>query len=126
MRLFAALLVAVGLAFAPVAVVSAAGGVVFGENQVCGGSGGGAAGCETSQGNPVNLVLNRAVDLGATIAGLICAIFIVVGGVQYITAAGDAEKAKSARNTIVYALVGLLVTAIAAAIVSFVISRLNP
>lgn len=124
-RLIIALFVALGIALTPLAVASAA-GVVFGDNPICNNGGGGAAGCQTTTGNPVNLVLNRAVDLGATIAGLICVIFIVIGGVQFVTSAGDADKAKSARNTIVYALIGLLVTAIAAGIVSFVISRLNP
>jgi len=45
---------------------------------------------------------------------------IIYGGVKYSTSAGDPSKATAAKNTIMYAIVGLIVAILAFAIVRFV------
>lgn len=57
------------------------------------------------------------------IIGLVAVVYIIFGGVQYITSAGDTGKLQKAKSTILYALIGLVVVALAAAIVNFVISN---
>ena len=57
------------------------------------------------------------------ILAVVCVVVIVMGGVQYMTSSGDAGKVKKAKDTILYALIGLVVCALAAAIVNFVISK---
>ena len=72
-------------------------------------------------------------DLGGSIVGIlngvigilaaVCVVIIVLGGVQYMTSAGDAGKVKKAKDTILYAVIGLVVCALAATIVNFVIKN---
>jgi hypothetical protein len=54
--------------------------------------------------------------------GVISVIMIVVGGIRYAVSGGDANATKSARDTILYAIVGLIVSLVAWGIVNFVIS----
>lgn len=52
--------------------------------------------------------------------GIICVVFIIIGGIRYATSGGDAEKVKSAKNTILYALIGLVIAILANVIVQIV------
>lgn len=56
------------------------------------------------------------------LAGSLAVIFIVVGGARFVIAAGNPDQIKQAKNTIVYAVVGLVVAILASVIVNFVIS----
>ena len=60
----------------------------------------------------------------ASLVGIIAVIGIIIGGVQYATSAGDASKAKRAKNTILYSIIGLVVALLAWAIVNFVLKNL--
>ena len=55
------------------------------------------------------------------IMAIFCVIFVIVGGVQYLSSAGDASKVEKGKKTIIYAIVGLIICALAFAIVQFVI-----
>lgn len=59
-----------------------------------------------------------------TIIGALALLMIVISGLRYILAGGDAQKTAKAKEGIVYALVGLVVALTAQAIVSFVVGRL--
>lgn len=54
------------------------------------------------------------------VAGLVAVIYIVVAGIQYVTSNGNPEKAKKALHTIIYALCGLVIVLIAAALTNLV------
>ena len=69
---------------------------------------------------PIN-ILNAIIFVG----GIVAAVFIVVGGFNYMTSAGDASKVAKAKNTIIYALIGLVVCVLAFAIVNWAIGTLN-
>lgn len=56
------------------------------------------------------------------IAIVIALIFLIIGGIKWITSGGDKSKVESARNTIVAAIVGLVITLLAYFIISFVLS----
>ena len=74
--------------------------------------------------------LKRTIDVAAVIKtgltwlmygiGIISVVMIIIGGIRYATSGGNAEKVKSAKNTILYAVVGLAVALLALAIVTFV------
>lgn len=53
-------------------------------------------------------------------AGVVAVVVIVIAGFRYITSAGSPDKAKQARNTIVYTVIGLLIILFSFAIVSIV------
>lgn len=57
--------------------------------------------------------------------GIVAVIFIVVGGVHYMTSAGDPGKIEKAKKTILYAVIGLIICALAFAITNFAITILN-
>lgn len=56
---------------------------------------------------------------------LVAVIFIIVGGINYMTSAGDASKIEKAKKTILYAAIGLIIAALAFAIVNFTINIIN-
>lgn len=58
------------------------------------------------------------------VLGIVAAIFIVVGGVNYMTSQGDPGKTKKAKDTILYAVIGLIIAALAFAIVNFVVVKI--
>jgi TRAP-type C4-dicarboxylate transport system permease small subunit len=51
-------------------------------------------------------------------------IFLLVGGARYIGSSGDEDAAAAAKNTILYAILGLIVIGLAAAILNFVAQAL--
>ena len=55
------------------------------------------------------------------VIGLVAVVFVVYGGFLYLTSAGDASKTKKAKETLFYALIGLVIVGLAYAIVNFVI-----
>ncbi len=67
----------------------------------------------------ITTILNVIVGL----LGIICVVVIIFGGVQYMTSTGDAGKVKKGKDTILYGIVGLVICALAAVIVNFVIAN---
>lgn len=57
--------------------------------------------------------------------GILAVIMIIVSGLRYVTSAGNAQRASSARNSLVYSLVGLVVAMVAYALVSFVVTAIK-
>jgi len=78
------------------------------------------------QGNPIagpDGILIKITNIIAFIAGIAVVIMLIVGGLKYILADGESNDIVSAKNTIIYALVGILVIAVARTLIVFVISR---
>lgn len=59
------------------------------------------------------------------IAGFTALIVIMLSGAKYIMAGGDAQKATAARNTLIGAVIGLVIIVSASLIITFVVSRMN-
>jgi hypothetical protein len=55
----------------------------------------------------------------------IALLMIVIGGFRYVTAQGDPNGTAQAKNTIIYAVIGLLVSMVAFSIVTFVIKGIS-
>ena len=68
------------------------------------------------QGDIETLLMNVYI-----VAGIVAVIVIVIGGVRYTTSGGESSNIKAAKDTILYAVVGLVVIIMAAAITDFVI-----
>jgi hypothetical protein len=66
------------------------------------------------------------VNLMLYLAGAIAVIVIIYGGIRYVTSTGDAARVKAAKDTIMYAVVGLIVALLAYAIVNFVVNNIKP
>ena len=79
-----------------------------------------AAGCSgTSDG--ISKVIINVINGVVGILALVATVAVIVGGVQYMTSTGDPGKTKKAKDTILYALIGLIICALAYVIVNFVI-----
>jgi hypothetical protein len=85
--------------------------------------------CQDSQTtNPIigtGGLLNGVINIITAIAGFVAVIMIIVAGFQMITSSGKPEKISTARNTIIYASVGLIVIALARIIIGFIISKIK-
>lgn len=66
----------------------------------------------------------KIVNTMIYVSGAVAVIMVVVGGIRYGLSAGDASAVNSAKNTILYAIVGLVIAAMSFAIVNFVLSRI--
>ena len=82
------------------------------------GCGGGSDGTQ----NQIGKLANQAVTLFSFIVGAIAVIMIIYGGFRYITSGGDSNSVGTAKNTLIYAIVGLIIVALAQIIVRFVLS----
>ena len=82
-----------------------------------------AAGCSGTTDNLPNIIIN-VLNAVIGIAGLVAVIFVIIGGFQYMTSTGDPGKTKKAKDTILYAVIGLAVCALAFAIVNFFIGNI--
>ena len=71
----------------------------------------------------VSALLKRVINIFSIFVGVIAVIMIIVGGLKYITSGGDSGNVSSAKNTILYALVGLVIVALAQFIVRFVLGQ---
>lgn len=58
------------------------------------------------------------------IVGIVAVIMLIIGGIKYVVSGGDSKKVTDAKNTILYAIIGLVIAFLAFAIVNFVISAL--
>ncbi len=70
-------------------------------------------------------VLKNVINTLIYIIAIISVIVIVVGGIRYVTSAGNPQHATAARETIIYAVVGLVVSIMAYAIVNFVLNHVG-
>lgn len=80
-----------------------------------------ANGCGGSSTTDLSDVIVGIVNGIVAILGIVAAIFVIVGGVNYMTSQGDAGKLQKAKNTILYSLIGLVIAALAFAIINFVV-----
>lgn len=67
--------------------------------------------------------ISTAVNILTAIVGIAAVIMIIINGLRFITANGDSNSISAARTGIIYALVGLVVAAMAQIIVRFILSR---
>lgn len=96
--------------------------------QVCEGVGlvGGSTGCANPSGSPsVEKTIQAVVNILSILVGVAAIIMIIVGGLKYIMSSGDSGNVNSAKNTILYAVIGLVVVLLAQVIVRFVINRVS-
>lgn len=75
--------------------------------------------------NDFQQVLLNGIAIATFLAGIVSIVFLIVGGVRYIISAGNPEGLKGAKNTVLYALVGLVISIMAYGIVTFVVNSLT-
>lgn len=71
-----------------------------------------------------NGAVSNLLQIAFGIIGAVAVLFIVIAALQLITSSGNPESAKRARETIIYAVIGLVISISAEAIVTFFLSNL--
>ena len=97
------------------------GGLCDGVNLGVGGSSGCADNAEAE--GRVQGLITLVINIFSIVVGIAAVIMIIIGGLKYITSSGDSNNITGAKNTILYAIIGLVVVALAQIIVQFVLSR---
>lgn len=69
-------------------------------------------------------VFRQVTNVILYIVGIIAVIMLIIGGIKYVISGGDSKKVTDAKNTVLYAIIGLIIAFLAFAIVNFVISAL--
>ncbi len=67
-------------------------------------------------------LMRQIISTVLVILGMLAVIMIIIGGIRYTTSNGDSSRIQGAKNTILYAVVGLVIAILAYAIVNFFIS----
>lgn len=71
-----------------------------------------------------NGVFRQVTNTILYFVGIIAVIMLIWGGIRYVVSGGDAKKVTDAKNTILYAIIGLIISFLAYAIIQFVIDAL--
>jgi hypothetical protein len=93
--------------------------------EICTGAGLTSSGgkCQTQAGAPtISGIVKAIINVMSLILGVIAVIMIIVGGFKFITSGGDTNSVASAKNTIMFALIGLVVAALAQVLVHYVLT----
>lgn len=91
-----------------------------------------ASGANCAQGNDQpsdlfggdNSIFRRVTNILLFLVGAISVIMLIIGGIRYVISGGDQNQVTSAKNTILYAIVGIVVAFLAYAAVNFVTQAL--
>lgn len=73
----------------------------------------------------VTNTIQGAIRLFQVVVGLIAVFMVIFGGLKYITSGGNDAGVKAAKNTLLYAVIGLVIVLIAEGIVRFVLTRFS-
>lgn len=79
--------------------------------------------CGKDASGKVDDLIRNIVNILSFIIGIIAVIMIIVSGLRFITSGGDPNSVSSARNGVIYAVIGLVLVGMAQFIVRFVLSR---
>jgi hypothetical protein len=131
-NLIVGLVSAVTLVAVPIAVpamASAAASTI--QSNLCGAAtsltvnSGGDCGSTSGGTDQINSIITTVINIFSLVVGVVAVIMIIAGGFRYITSGGDSSKVGGAKNTIIYALIGLVVVALAQFIVQFVLNKVT-
>lgn len=77
----------------------------------------------SEQGTGITGLIATVINVLSIIVGVVAVIMIIVGGFRYITSGGKQESVTGAKNTILYAIIGLVIVALAQVLVRFVLTK---
>lgn len=120
--LLALLIIGIGVS---ITTLAAPGVLADARGEVCGGIGAvsGTGDCTATDGLSVPGLLKTVINILSVIIGAVAVIMIIYAGFVYVTSGGDSSKIGTAKNTLIYAIVGIIVVAFSQALVQFVLSK---
>ena len=73
----------------------------------------------------VDDIISKSINFALMAIAIVSVFMFILGGFKYTTSNGDSAKVTSAKNTIMYSLIGLLIAIFAYAIVNFVVNKVT-
>lgn len=83
-----------------------------------------ASGCDNDTDDKLPQIIVSILNAIILVSGLVATVFVLIGGINYMTSAGDPSKVEKAKKTILYACIGLAICALSFAIVNFTITNI--
>jgi hypothetical protein len=77
----------------------------------------------TGTGEGATSLARTVINVLSLIVGAVAVIMLIFGGFRYVTSGGKQESVTAAKNTIIYALIGLVIVAVAQIVVQFVLTK---
>jgi hypothetical protein len=71
----------------------------------------------------INDLLTNVINFISLIVGFVAVVMIIVGGFKYITSGGDSGNVTGAKNTILYAIIGIIIVVLAQLIIRLVVDE---
>jgi uncharacterized membrane protein len=85
----------------------------------------GQQGCDQGAGDlstGVSIIAQKVVNIFSVIVGVVAVLMVIYGGFRYIISGGDSSRVGTAKNTLIYAIIGLVIVALAQLIVHYVLN----
>ena len=97
------------------------------KDAVCAGVEAAGGTCDNTKENTgqVEKLVSTLINILSWVVGVAAVVVIIIGGLLYVTSAGDPQKATKARQAILYAIIGLVIVALAQTVVRFTIGLIN-
>jgi hypothetical protein len=92
------------------------------KNTACEAIGNAGGDCSTGEGGISSLIAS-IVNILSWVVGVAAVIMVLVGGFRYVTSAGDTNAISAAKNTILYAIIGLVIALLSQGLVRFVLNK---
>jgi hypothetical protein len=94
---------------------------------VCDGIGAstGSGDCTEGNGRSLSDILSFVINIFSWVVGVVAVLFAIIAGFKYITSGGDASAVKSAKDTLLYVIIGLVIVVLSQVIVNFVLDKTN-
>ncbi|MCA9348772.1 hypothetical protein KC878_01345 [Candidatus Saccharibacteria bacterium] len=89
------------------------------------GTGGATCDASTTEDTSINNLVRSVITIFSWVVGVVSVIMIIIAGFKYVVSGGDSGGVSGAKNTIIYAIVGLVVVLLAQIIVRFVVNNVN-
>ena len=86
--------------------------------------------CNSGLGQACNItdpkvLIKTVINILLSITGLVAVLFLIIGGVRYITSAGNEEQAEAGKKTMQNAIIGIIIVVLSFVIVSVISSALT-
>lgn len=82
-------------------------------------------GSADTNGQGITNLIKLLINIFSLIVGVVAVVMIIIGGLKYITSGGDSGNITGAKNTILYAIIGLVIVALAQFVVRFVLTKVG-
>lgn len=79
----------------------------------------------TTSGLTLDKIIKAVLSILSWIIGVVAVIMVIISGFKYITSGGDSNAVSSAKNTLIYALIGIAIVSLAQFLVHFVLNNIT-